>query len=88
MFRLSLPKSALIHRLFELSPPDAKLPAIGINLEHGFRTKYHDLAENAPMSPGFFNLRTSDNPKPGPVTELEVTVAVQMFYEMIVRSRI
>lgn len=32
-----------------------------------FRLKLHDKNPNAPLSPFFFNLRTPDNPKPGPL---------------------
>ena len=36
--------------------------------ECGFRLKLHEKHPDAPLSPIFFNLRTPDNPKPGPLT--------------------
>ncbi|MGH7141495.1 MAG: orotate phosphoribosyltransferase [Minisyncoccia bacterium] len=35
---------------------------------HGFEMRIHDTDKSAPLSPIYFNLRTSDNPKPGPLT--------------------
>ncbi len=32
-----------------------------------FRIKLHEKHPDAPLSPYFFNLRTPDNPKPGPL---------------------
>lgn len=34
----------------------------------GFRLKLHEKDPNAPLSPFYLNLRTADNPKPGPLT--------------------
>jgi len=34
----------------------------------GFRLKLHEKHPDAPLSPIFFNLRTRDNPTPGPLT--------------------
>lgn len=36
--------------------------------EEGFSLKLHELQPEAPKSPIYFNLRTADNPKPGPLT--------------------
>jgi orotate phosphoribosyltransferase len=33
----------------------------------GYRLKLHETTPDAPLSPLFFNLRTQDNPKPGPL---------------------
>ncbi|MEK7171169.1 MAG: hypothetical protein AAB774_02595 [Patescibacteria group bacterium] len=33
-----------------------------------FKLKLHETQPNAPLSPIYFNLRTPDNPKPGPIT--------------------
>ena len=35
----------------------------------GFRLVLHDKNPNAPLSPFYLNLRTSDNPKPGPLNK-------------------
>ena len=40
--------------------------------ERGFKLKLHEKNPDAPLSPIFFNLRTPDNPKPGPLTEYHV----------------
>lgn len=34
----------------------------------GFRLRLHDTNPDAPLSPFYLNLRTPDNPKPGPLT--------------------
>lgn len=34
----------------------------------GFRLKLHETQPDAPLSPFYLNLRTPDNPKPGPLT--------------------
>ena len=36
--------------------------------ERGFRLKLHEKTPLAPLSPIYLNLRTPDNPKPGPLT--------------------
>lgn len=35
---------------------------------HGFKLKLHEKNPEAPLSPMYLNLRTPDNPKPGPLT--------------------
>lgn len=42
--------------------------AIGIDTKKGFELKVHRTDPNQPLSPIYFNLRTADNPKPGPLT--------------------
>jgi len=37
-------------------------------VERGFKLKLHEKNPDAPLSPVYFNLRTPDNPKPGPLT--------------------
>lgn len=39
----------------------------------GFRLKLHERQPDAPLSPFYLNLRTPDNPKPGPLTPALVT---------------
>src|SRR3989344_4810594 len=36
--------------------------------ERGFKLKLHEKNPLAPLSPFYLNLRTPDNPKPGPLT--------------------
>lgn len=43
--------------------------------ERGFKLKLHEKSPDAPLSPIYFNLRTPDNPKPGPLTEYLVEMA-------------
>lgn len=47
-----------------------------------FRLKLHETNPDAPLSPIFFNLRTSDNPKPGKLTPEFVQAAGQHLYEL------
>ena len=42
--------------------------AIEHNGQRGFKLKLHEKQPNAPLSPIYLNLRTPDNPKPGPLT--------------------
>jgi len=46
-----------------------KLFAAGAVKFGAFKLKLHETNPNAPLSPIFFNLRTPDNPKPGPLTD-------------------
>jgi orotate phosphoribosyltransferase len=48
--------------------------------EPGFRLKKHETDPKAPLSPIFFNLRTPDNPKPGPLTPESVERIAQLMY--------
>lgn len=43
--------------------------------ERGFRLKRHEKTPLAPLSPIYLNLRTPDNPKPGPLTPQIVELA-------------
>jgi orotate phosphoribosyltransferase len=44
--------------------------------ERGFKLKLHEKNPGAPLSPIYFNLRTPNNPKPGPLTEYLVEMAI------------
>lgn len=62
-----------------LSPSDiaCRLHAIGafkVDTEKGFRLALHDKQPDAPRSPFYFNLRTDKNPKPGPLTDIDVAM--------------
>lgn len=48
--------------------------------ERGFRLKLHEREPNAPLSPIYLNLRTPDNPKPGPLTPEVVELAANCFH--------
>ena len=53
--------------------------AIKIDTEGGFRLALHDKNPSAPLSPIYVNLRTKDNPKPGPLlADHVVTIASEM----------
>ena len=43
--------------------------------ERGFKLKLHEKNPEAPLSPFYFNLRTPDNPKPGPLTPEIIKIA-------------
>ena len=45
--------------------------------EKGFKLKLHEKNPNAPLSPLFLNLRTRDNPKPGPLTPRIIDLAAR-----------
>ncbi len=46
-------------------------------LERGFKLKLHEKNPDAPLSPFFLNLRTLDNPNPGPLTDDIVGLAAR-----------
>ncbi|HEY4501266.1 MAG TPA: hypothetical protein VJI70_03330 [Candidatus Paceibacterota bacterium] len=45
--------------------------------ERGFKLKLHEKNPDAPLSPFYLNLRTQDNPKPGPLTPQVVEQAAR-----------
>ena len=54
----------------------------------GFKLKLHDTNPDAPLSPIYANLRTSDNPKPGPLTSMAVdSIALEMM-ELVRQARL
>lgn len=48
-----------------------------------FKLKLHEKNPDAPLSPFFINLRTADNPKPGPLGEAELTLIAKGLVEVI-----
>lgn len=48
-----------------------------------FRLKLHEKNPDAPLSPFFFNLRTPDNPKPGPLDDKCVYFIAMLFYQLV-----
>lgn len=55
--------------------------------EKGFRLKKHETDPEAPLSPIFFNLRTPDNPKPGPLTPEIIERMAQLMYARLDEER-
>jgi orotate phosphoribosyltransferase len=51
-----------------------------------FRLKLHETQPDAPLSPIYLNLRTPDNPKPGPLTHGLVKEIAQLFYELLLHT--
>ncbi len=48
-----------------------------------FRLKLHEIQPDAPLSPIYLNLRTPDNPKPGPLTPELIEQIADLLYGMI-----
>src|SRR3972149_2470184 len=63
-------REVLLHALWELGAvkTEEHPPAVQWGNERGFLLKAHEENPNLPLSPFFLNLRTPDNPKPGPLT--------------------
>ena len=71
------PREEIAIRLHELRAILDKTQSRG---GRGFKLKLHEQNPNASLSPIYFNLKTPDNPKPGPLT-LEIVNAIgQQFY--------
>ena len=51
-----------------------------------FRLKLHEKNPEAPLSPFYLNLRTSDNPKPGPLTEKDCVLIAELLWRKILKS--
>lgn len=51
--------------------------------ERGFLLKSHEKDPALPLSPFYLNLRTSDNPKPGPLTPDIVVLIAEMMRTMV-----
>jgi len=49
----------------------------------GFRLKLHEKQPDAPLSPYFLNLRTPENPKPGPLTPDIIGVAAGLMLDIV-----
>ena len=68
---------ALTPRLVKLAD---HLFALGAVKFGAFKLKKHEREPDAPLSPYFFNLRTPENPKPGPLDpEIVGTIAEEIF---------
>ncbi len=53
-----------------------------------FKLKLHQRKPQAPLSPIFLNLRTQDNPKPGPLTPAMVSQIARFFYDYVIENGI
>jgi orotate phosphoribosyltransferase len=51
-----------------------------------FKLKLHENFPDAPLSPFYLNLRTSDNPKPGPLTGDDCVLAAELLWRRILES--
>lgn len=59
------------------------------NPDHrGFTLKQHEKNPSAPLSPIYLNLRTAENPKPGPLTKHFVRAAGHHLYALAVRNKL
>ena len=53
-----------------------------------FKLKLHENQPDAPLSPIFFNLRTNENPKPGPLRESDVQQIVTAMSTIILDKKL
>ncbi len=56
--------------------------------ERGFRLKLHERTPDAPLSPVYLNLRTPDNPRPGPLTPEVVELAAHCLHQLAFRHEL
>lgn len=54
----------------------------------GFKLKLHEKNPRAPLSPIYLNLRTPDNPKPGPLTPEAVNEIGKILYQIAQKHRL
>ena len=72
-------KSRLLDALFNVG---------AVELTGYHKLKLHETNPDAPLSPIFMNLRTPDNPKPGPLTPEIVEMVAKIFYDYVMASKI
>ncbi len=53
----------------------------------GFTLKSHSRKPGAPLSPFFLNLRTPDNPRPGPLTPKALDQIGEVLYQLVRENR-
>ena len=56
--------------------------------DKGFRLKLHEKNPNAPLSPFYINLRTPQNPKPGPLTDDDIFLIGQLMFRNAVERHL
>lgn len=54
--------------------------------ERGFLLQLHEKNPEAPLSPYFFNLRTVDNPKPGPLDQTLIDTMAECLYTLALQE--
>ena len=59
------------------------LGAVKTDTKKGFEMKLHERTPDAPYSPIFFNLRTRDNPKAGPLTPEIVQMMGEVMFDRV-----
>ncbi len=57
-------------------------------MERGFKLKLHEKNPDAPLSPLYLNLRTPENPKPGPLTPKIVDYAARCMMGIRISGRL
>lgn len=78
----------LIPRLATIAEKLFDVGAIKIDTEKGFKLKLHERNPEAPYSPIFLNLRTPENPKPGPLTQEIVNLIAYEMFNLILAQNI
>ena len=53
-----------------------------------FRLKLHDTHPTEPLSPFYFNIRTPDNPKPGPLDRFTLKMIAEGFRQILARKEL
>lgn len=71
----------LADMLFDLGA--IKFAGVGDAPAEGFKLKLHEEHPDARLSPIYLNLRTPDNPKPGPLTEEALELIGRLLYAML-----
>lgn len=66
----------------------AELFNIGAVKFGSFKLKLHEKNPDAPLSPIFFNFRTADNPKPGPLSNNIINRIAQAMYGIACQNQI
>lgn len=73
---LKYPFAKVANHLWEIGAIKLKGP----DNPDGFRLKLHEAEPDRPLSPFYMNLRSPDNPKPGPLTEESYGLIADMLY--------
>jgi orotate phosphoribosyltransferase len=78
-------REVLLHALWELGvvKTEEHPSAIEQGNERGFFIKSHEENPNLPLSPFFLNLRTPENPKPGPLTPDVVQLIAKAMHTLV-----
>lgn len=71
----------LADMLFDLGA--VKFAGVAGEPDEGYTLKLHEENPLAPLSPIYINLRTQDNPKPGPLTPESLELIARLLYESL-----